>query len=256
MNACCHVFSNEIKKRFHFADAGLSDNTSPTHFQAIANAQQLQQFEQHEQQIKQQQQNRCIIHANTKKSSPKALPTTYCTSTRSAAVMALALRSQTPPSPQSTHKNSRSYQRSSETASHSAESTFTTTTAATTATRSPVQQLKSKLINERPNGIGDLYSGGSSSSDNDGVNTSSSSSATALRRLYFKSGRSTKTKANNANKASMSMTQITKNAICTAAVLYHSSVEGALGSNSGNTPNGKSVPKVSIIFYSVFALNF
>ncbi|KAI8127043.1 hypothetical protein CVS40_2846 [Lucilia cuprina] len=168
--------------------------------------------------------------------------------------MALALRSQTPPSPQTTHKNSRNY-RTAETVNHSAESTFTTTTSmspTSTATtsrqhinRSPAQQIKSKILNERPNGIGDLYSGGSSSSDNDGVNTSSSSSATALRRLYFKSGRSTKTKANT-NKSSMSMTQITKNAICTAAVLYHSSVEGTLGV-AGNTSTSKSVPKVVVM---------
>ncbi|XP_037808205.1 mucin-5AC-like [Lucilia sericata] len=228
------------------ADAGLSDNTSPTHFQALTNAQPQQQ--------QQQQQSRTIV-TNKKTSSPKTLPATYCTSTRSAAVMALALRSQTPPSPQTTHKNSRNY-RTAEAVNHSAESTFTTTTSmspTTTATtsrqhinnRSPAQQIKSKILNERPNGIGDLYSGGSSSSDNDGVNTSSSSSATALRRLYFKSGRSTKTKANT-NKSSMSMTQITKNAICTAAVLYHSSVEGTLGA-AGNTSNSKSVPKVVVM---------
>ncbi|XP_065366821.1 uncharacterized protein LOC135959721 [Calliphora vicina] len=169
--------------------------------------------------------------------------------------MALALRSQTPPSPQTTHKNSRTY-RTNESVNNSAESTFTTTTSmsppSATASqrqhinRSPAQQIKSKILNERPNGIGDLYSGGSSSSDNDGVNTSSSSSATALRRLYFKSGRSTKTKANNTNKSSMSMTQITKNAICTAAVLYHSSVEGTLGA-ACNTSNSKSVPKVVVM---------
>lgn len=164
--------------------------------------------------------------------------------------MALALRSQTPPSPQATHKNSRTYRNSTAAVNNSAESTFTTATTITRqeVPRSPAQKLKSKITNERPNGIGDLYSGGSSSSDNDGVNTSSSSSATALRRLYFKSGRSTKTKANstaNNNKSSMSMTQITKNAICTAAVLYHSSVEGTLA--AGNMSNTKTVPKVSLI---------
>lgn len=250
-NLFLHVPITTIKKQkiyitiFHFADAGLSDNTSPTHFQALTNAPQHQQSKN--------------LVTNNKKSSPKSLPSaTYCASTRSAAVMALALRSQTPPSPQTTthNKNSRNYL-TNESINQSAESTFTTTSSLPStppsaarqqqqhqANRSPAQQLKSKILNERPNGIGDLYSGGSSSSDNDGVNTSSSSSATALRRLYFKSGRSTKTKANNANKSSMSMTQITKNAICTAAVLYHSSVEGTLG-GAGNTSKSKNVPKVS-----------
>lgn len=166
--------------------------------------------------------------------------------------MALALRTQTPPSPQKSQKSSHAY-RSNECTTKSAESTFTTKKATSPpaavasrqqpTNRSPAQQIKSSILHDRPNGIGDLYSGGSSSSDNDGVNTSSSSSATALRRLYFKSGRNTKTKA-NANKSSMSMTQITKNAICTAAVLYHSSVEGTLGA-AGSSSKTKTVPKVS-----------
>ncbi|XP_054090945.1 uncharacterized protein Rem1_1 isoform X1 [Zeugodacus cucurbitae] len=85
-------------------------------------------------------------------------------------------------------------------------------------------------------------SGGSASSgsDNDGFNTSSSSSATALRRLYFKSGR--KSKMNST--ATTSMTSIPLNAISTAAAAFHTSISGALPPKAAAAA---AVPKVVIM---------
>lgn len=203
------------------ADAGLSDNTSPTHFQTITSVTQTTTI------------------VSKKPTSRTTIPTSY-TSTRSAAVMALALRNQTPPSP-GTGKNSRNC-RPAAPVSSSAESTFSTQQIPARSSHG-AGDIRSSTV--RPNGIGDLYSGGStSSSDNDGINNSTSSSATALRRLYFKSGRNSKTKSNA--KSSMSMTKITKNPVCSTAVLYHASVEGAVPQHVKNASNGKTVPKVSL----------
>ncbi|XP_075165339.1 rad, Gem/Kir family member 1 isoform X2 [Haematobia irritans] len=156
--------------------------------------------------------------------------------------MALALRSQTPSSPGTVHKNSR-VSRSSPPVTSSAESTFSTHQIPMGVS----QPIENRGPVARPNGIGDIYSGGSSSSDNDGVNNSNSSSATALRRLYFKTGRNSKTKTNA--KSSMSMTKMTKSPVCNTAILYHASVEGTTTQSSGgkSTANSKNVPKVVVM---------
>ncbi|XP_037946545.1 M-phase inducer phosphatase-like isoform X2 [Teleopsis dalmanni] len=70
-----------------------------------------------------------------------------------------------------------------------------------------------------------IFSGGSGSSgsDNDCFNTSSSSSATALRRLYFRSGRSNKPKMNPT--ANSTMTSIPLTVINQANIAFHTSVQ-------------------------------
>ncbi|XP_073848796.1 rad, Gem/Kir family member 1 isoform X1 [Musca autumnalis] len=206
-------------------DAGLPDNTSPTHFQTLKNVTPT----------------KTVVSKN--KSTPKtSIPTSY-TSTRSAAVMALALRSQTPASQGSGPKNGTMCRPNSMVAS-SAESTFST----------KLQQHSEPLdvrpaTAVRPNGIGELYSGGSSSSDNDGGNNSTSSSATALRRFYFKSGRSSKTKANAKSSATTS-NKLTNNSaapVSNTALLYHASVEGTVSHHSKTMSNSKTVPKVVVM---------
>lgn len=92
------------------------------------------------------------------------------------------------------------------------------------------------------NGMG-ILSGGSNSSgsDNDGFSTSGSSTATALRRLYFKSGRSIKNKLNSASIAAATpLNSLPMNPVSSAA--YHNSVSGATPLHSMGVGG---VPKVS-----------
>ncbi|XP_059226242.1 dual specificity protein kinase splA isoform X2 [Stomoxys calcitrans] len=154
--------------------------------------------------------------------------------------MALALRNQAPSSPGTVHKNTRNG-RPSPPPTSSVESTFSNQQIPPAV--SQPGEIRGPAA--RPNGIADIYSGGSSSSDNDGVNNSTSSSATALRRLYFKTGRNTKTKTNA--KSSMSMTKLAKTPVCNTAILYNASVEGAPHSGGKNAANSKSVPKVVVM---------
>ncbi|XP_034651076.1 pneumococcal serine-rich repeat protein-like [Drosophila subobscura] len=173
------------------------------------------------------------INTNNSIASKSRPPACYM-STRSAAMMALALgqtsssgssnvqRSSTPvhtqsaaspnASPRPSHRNVPSVVASpTSDASRSKPSTPTATRAAVVAAL---------------NG-GGIFSGGSNSSgsDNDGFSTSGSSTATALRRLYFKSGRSIKNKI-NASTTSSSATPLNGLPLNPVSSAYHNSVSG------------------------------
>ncbi|BFG06222.1 AF4/FMR2 family member 4 [Drosophila madeirensis] len=173
--------------------------------------------------------------SNTNNSiASKSRPPACYMSTRSAAMMALALGqtsssgssnvqcSSTPvhtqsaaspnASPRPSHRNVPSVVASpTSEASRSKPSTPTATRAAVVAAL---------------NG-GGIFSGGSNSSgsDNDGFSTSGSSTATALRRLYFKSGRSIKNKI-NASTTSSSATPLNGLPLNPVSSAYHNSVSG------------------------------
>ncbi|EDW01029.1 GH21201, partial [Drosophila grimshawi] len=196
---------------------------------------------------------------NNNNNKPKPLPTCYM-STRSAAMMALALgqhssektsptqaascvkqSTSTPSSNASPRTNNRSVsttrpanRSTPNTTTAPASTANTSNTQKTTATTTSTSTSRSTSKPATPtavraaaqlNGMG-ILSGGSNSSgsDNDGFSTSGSSTATALRRLYFKSGRSIKNKINSSTSVSTPLNSLPMNAVSSA---YHNSVSGA-----------------------------
>ncbi|XP_067630284.1 uncharacterized protein Rgk1 isoform X2 [Eurosta solidaginis] len=220
--------------------------------------------------VTQTTQGRSTITATTK---PCTASRCYA-STRSAAMMALALGGQPrPKSPatttipktntnnsknaQTTNSNNKSAINFSNSNNSPTPSQKTVINAVNTNNKSPnaVQQIVSNnspthnrqitVASVHMNGgtsVG-FASGGSASSgsDNDGFNTSSSSSATALRRLYFKSGRKSKTNST----VTSSITNIPLNAISTAAQAFHTSISGAIPLSAGGVASP--VPKLVIM---------
>ncbi|KRG04658.1 uncharacterized protein Dmoj_GI20491, isoform F [Drosophila mojavensis] len=104
---------------------------------------------------------------------------------------------------------------------NTAQTTFATTTSSNTSKPSTPTAVRAAA---QLNGMAGLSGGSNSSgSDNDGFSTSGSSTATALRRLYFKSGRSIKNKINS----STSSTPLNSMPMNTVSSAYHNSVSGA-----------------------------
>ncbi|KAH8321382.1 hypothetical protein KR074_003466, partial [Drosophila pseudoananassae] len=183
--------------------------------------------------------------------SAKSKPPAGYMSTRSAAMMALALgqspsdkppsapraNSPAPPSkphaqiqPQSQSQSPRPSARRISNASPPANSSRSKPSTPT-ATRAAAQL----------NGSG-IFSGGSNSSgsDNDGFSTSGSSAATALRRLYFKSGRSIKNKINASTSSGTPLNGLPLNPVSSA---YHNSVGGPMH----NMTTAGGVPKLVVM---------
>ncbi|XP_061401287.1 mucin-2-like [Musca vetustissima] len=217
-------------------DAGLPANTSPTHFQCFKSVSPTKTV--------------VSKHKGTPKTS---IPTSY-TSTRSAAVMALTLRSPTATGQGSVLKCSPNCRQKS-TANSSVESTFSTQKEQHMSTSvSETTEVRPTAV--RQNGTGELYSGGSSSSDNDGVYNSTSSSATALRRFYFKSGRSSKAKTSAKSSATTSNKLTNNSAVSNTTLLYHASMEGTpVTHSSQTTSNSKTVPKVVVMGSSTASMS-
>ncbi|KAL7737074.1 hypothetical protein ACLKA6_005294 [Drosophila palustris] len=194
--------------------------------------------------------NNQINNSNININKSKQLPTCYI-STRSAAMMALALGQQhsnsekpssasvsasASASSSSSNASPRTHNRSVSTARPVNRATPTTTptstckpttptTSKTTTTTTPTAARAAVQLN----GMG-ILSGGSNSSgsDNDGFSTSGSSTATALRRLYFKSGRSIKNKINSST-TTAPLNSLPMNPVASA---YHNSVSGATAMHS------------------------
>ncbi|EDW32404.1 GL10446 [Drosophila persimilis] len=194
---------------------------------------------------------------NSNSNAIKSRPPACYMSTRSAAMMALTLgqtsggssnvksssaqQTSTPvlaqavsspsSSPRPTNRNVPNVASPTSSASRSKPSTPTATRAAVAAAL---------------NG-GGIFSGGSNSSgsDNDGFSTSGSSTATALRRLYFKSGRSIKNKI-NASTSSSSATPLNGLALNPVSSAYHNSVSGC-GPAMHSVGVGGGVPKLVVM---------
>ncbi|XP_033233578.1 AF4/FMR2 family member 4 isoform X2 [Drosophila pseudoobscura] len=194
---------------------------------------------------------------NSNSNAIKSRPPTCYMSTRSAAMMALTLgqtsggssnvksssaqQTSTPvlpqavsiprSSPRPTNRNVPNVASPTSSASRSKPSTPTATRAAVAAAL---------------NG-GGIFSGGSNSSgsDNDGFSTSGSSTATALRRLYFKSGRSIKNKI-NASTSSSTATTLNGLALNPVSSAYHNSVSGC-GPAMHSVGVGGGVPKLVVM---------
>ncbi|EDW61977.2 uncharacterized protein Dvir_GJ22340, partial [Drosophila virilis] len=192
-------------------------------------------------------------NSSNNNNKPKPLATCYM-STRSAAMMALTLgqqssekKSSKPASGKQTTSSSssnasprtnnravsmtRPANRSTPTPAamsnvNAANSTCTATATSTTTSRATSKPSTPTAVRAAAqlNGMG-ILSGGSNSSgsDNDGFSTSGSSTATALRRLYFKSGRSIKNKINSST-SSTPLNNLPMNAVSNA---FHNSVSGA-----------------------------
>ncbi|EDW91512.2 uncharacterized protein Dyak_GE13852 [Drosophila yakuba] len=192
-------------------------------------------------------------NSNSSSSSGKSKPPAGYMSTRSAAMMALAL-GQTPggrseKSPQAPRAASPAQSQSQ------SQSQSQTQSPHPGATRrlSNASSLPSNVSRSKPstptatraaaqlNGSG-LFSGGSNSSgsDNDGFSASGSSAATALRRLYFKSGRSIKNKINASTTSSTPLNGLPLNPVSSA---YHNSVGGPMH----NMTTAGGVPKLVVM---------
>uniref|UniRef100_A0A6P4E192 Uncharacterized protein LOC108037011 n=1 Tax=Drosophila rhopaloa TaxID=1041015 RepID=A0A6P4E192_DRORH len=176
--------------------------------------------------------------SRTNSNSGKPKPPAGYMSTRSAAMMALALgqpsggRSDQPQTAsqsqsQSPHPGARRISNASSLPCNVSRSKPSTPT----ATRAAAQLNGSSV-----------FSGGSNSSgsDNDGFSTSGSSAATALRRLYFKSGRSIKNKINASTTSATPMNGLPLNPVSSA---YHNSVGGPMH----NMTTAGGVPKLVVM---------
>ncbi|XP_052843619.1 hormone receptor 4 isoform X1 [Drosophila gunungcola] len=186
----------------------------------------------------------------TNSNSGKSKPPAGYMSTRSAAMMALALgqpsggrSDKSPPAPrsaspvqpqtssksqsQSPHPSARRISNASSLPGNVSRSKPSTPT----ATRAAAQLNGSSV-----------FSGGSNSSgsDNDGFSTSGSSAATALRRLYFKSGRSIKNKINASTTSATPLNGLPLNPVSSA---YHNSVAGPMH----NMTTAGGVPKLVVM---------
>ncbi|XP_017126359.1 uncharacterized protein LOC108145442 isoform X1 [Drosophila elegans] len=186
----------------------------------------------------------------TNSNSGKSKPPAGYMSTRSAAMMALALgqpsgsrSDKSPPAPrsaspaqpqtasqsqsQSPHPGARRLSNASSLPGNVSRSKPSTPT----ATRAAAQLNGSSV-----------FSGGSNSSgsDNDGFSTSGSSAATALRRLYFKSGRSIKNKINASTTSATPLNGLPLNPVSSA---YHNSVAGPMH----NMTTAGGVPKLVVM---------
>ncbi|KAL9918565.1 rad, Gem/Kir family member 1 isoform 3-T4 [Glossina fuscipes fuscipes] len=163
------------------------------------------------------------------KTKPSASSPVCFRSTRSAAMVALALRNQS-----LTGANSKIKSFHTINATNSAESTFS---------KPPtIAQSNANVLNAHVNGVNDMDNGenGSSGSDNDGVSNSSSSSATALRRLHFKSGGRSSKNILTSNIANMS--HVARKTVTTNANLHHVAKE-----EKQNCSSSSSVPKVIVM---------
>uniref|UniRef100_A0A1A9W2F8 GTP-binding protein REM 1 n=1 Tax=Glossina brevipalpis TaxID=37001 RepID=A0A1A9W2F8_9MUSC len=168
---------------------------------------------------------------------PKTRPSTSSPvcfrSTRSAAMVALALRNQA-----STTGTNSSKMKSfgNLNAINSAESTFS---------KPPtIAQMNTNVLNAHVNGINDMDNGdnGSSGSDNDGIsNSSSSSSATALRRLHFKSGGRSSKNMLTSNMANMS--HVARKPVTANTYLHHHVNK----EEKENCSSSSSVPKLIVM---------
>lgn len=174
-----------------------------------------------------------MTFGSTSKGIPKTKPSTSSPvcfrSTRSAAMVALALRNQSLTGASSKIKSFHSVN-----TTNSAESTFS---------KPPtIAQSKANALNAHVNGINDVDNGenGSSGSDNDGVSNSSSSSATALRRLHFKSGGRNSKNILTSNTANTS--HAARKTAATNANLHHVTKE-----EKQNCASSSSVPKVIVM---------
>lgn len=190
--------------------------------------------------------------SNSSSNTVKSKPTAGYMSTRSAAMMALALgqtsggrSDKSPQAPRAASPAQSQAQSQSQSQSQSPHP-------GATRRLSNASSLPSNVSRSKPstptatraaaqlNGSG-LFSGGSNSSgsDNDGFSASGSSAATALRRLYFKSGRSIKNKINASTTSSTPLNGLPLNPVSSA---YHNSVGGPMH----NMTTAGGVPKVDI----------
>ncbi|KAH8269475.1 hypothetical protein KR018_003870, partial [Drosophila ironensis] len=193
--------------------------------------------------------------------SAKSKPPAGYMSTRSAAMMALALGGQTQPSEKSppaprAHSPANPTKTQIQTQSHTqslsqSQSQSPRPTARRVSNASPPAAGSS--IRSKPstptatraaaqlNGSS-IFSGGSNSSgsDNDGFSASGSSAATALRRLYFKSGRSIKNKINASTTSATPLNGLPLNPVSSA---YHNSVGGPMH----NMTTAGGVPKLVVM---------
>ncbi|KAH8389203.1 hypothetical protein KR200_000342, partial [Drosophila serrata] len=189
-------------------------------------------------------------NSSTNSGSGKSKPPAGYTSTRSAAMMALALgqpsgngSNKSPPAPraaspaqsQSQVKNvSQSQSQSPRPGTRRVSNTSLPCNVPKSKPSTPTASRAAAQLN----GSSGIFSGGSNSSgsDNDGFSTSGSSAATALRRLYFKSGRSIKNKINASTSSATPLNGLPLNPVSSA---YHSSMH--------NVTTAGGVPKLVVM---------
>ncbi|KAH8348255.1 hypothetical protein KR084_005829, partial [Drosophila pseudotakahashii] len=190
--------------------------------------------------------SRTNSHSNSGKSKP---PAGYM-STRSAAMMALALgqtsggrsdKSPTAPRAASPAQSQSQSQSQTQSPHPGARRISNASSLPCNASRSKPSTPTATRAAAQLNGSS-VFSGGSNSSgsDNDGFSTSGSSAATALRRLYFKSGRSIKNKINASTTSAAPLNGLPLNPVSSA---YHNSVGGAMH----NMTTAGGVPKLVVM---------
>ncbi|XP_050743679.1 uncharacterized protein LOC108026714 isoform X1 [Drosophila biarmipes] len=192
--------------------------------------------------------------ANSNCVSGKSKPPAGYMSTRSAAMMALALgqtsggrSDKSPPAPRANSpapsKPQAQYQSQSQAPSPhpGARRISNAASLPNNVSRSKPSTPSATRAAVQLNGSG-LFSGGSNSSgsDNDGFSASGSSAATALRRLYFKSGRSIKNKINASTTSATPLNGLPLNPVSSA---YHNSVAGPMH----NMTTAGGVPKLVVM---------
>ncbi|KAH8258430.1 hypothetical protein KR038_011428, partial [Drosophila bunnanda] len=189
-------------------------------------------------------------NSSTNSGSGKSKPPAGYASTRSAAMMALALgqpsgngSNKSPPAPRAA--SPAQSQSQVQNVSQSQSQSPRPGTRRVSNTSLPCNVPKSKPSTPTAsraaaqlNGSSGIFSGGSNSSgsDNDGFSTSGSSAATALRRLYFKSGRSIKNKINASTSSATPLNGLPLNPVSSA---YHSSMH--------NVTTAGGVPKLVVM---------
>nr|XP_017000959.2 uncharacterized protein LOC108059974 [Drosophila takahashii] len=188
--------------------------------------------------------SRTNSHSNSGKSKP---PAGYM-STRSAAMMALALgqtsggrSDKSPTAPRAASPAQSQSQSQSQSPHPGARRISNASSLPCNASRSKPSTPTATRAAAQLNGSS-VFSGGSNSSgsDNDGFSTSGSSAATALRRLYFKSGRSIKNKINASTTSATPLNGLPLNPVSSA---YHNSVGGAMH----NMTTAGGVPKLVVM---------
>ncbi|XP_041448904.1 flocculation protein FLO11 isoform X2 [Drosophila obscura] len=201
--------------------------------------------------------------SNTNSIASKSRPPACYMSTRSAAMMALALgqtsgggssgssnirsssaqKTSTPVLSQTTSSPNSSPRPNNRHVPNVASPTTSDASRSKPATPTPTRAAVVAALNG-----GGIFSGGSNSSgsDNDGFSTSGSSTATALRRLYFKSGRSIKNKI-NASTSSSSATPMNGLPLNPVSSAYHNSVSGCGPAMHSMGVAGGGVPKLVVM---------
>ncbi|XP_041632798.1 platelet binding protein GspB-like [Drosophila kikkawai] len=189
-------------------------------------------------------------NSSTISGSGKSKPPAGYASTRSAAMMALALgqpsgngSNKSPPAPRAASPAQSQTQAQNVSQSQSQSPRPGSRRVSNTSLPCNVPKSKSSTPTAsraaaQLNGSSGIFSGGSNSSgsDNDGFSTSGSSAATALRRLYFKSGRSIKNKINASTSSASPLNGLPLNPVSSA---YHSSMH--------NVTTAGGVPKLVVM---------